>query len=111
MYSFSKKKRLIFSHEYDYVFGIGKKITTRNFVFFYCKNDCAYARLGLAISKKKVNKSHDRQRIKRLVRESFRHRVLGGLDIVVLARHSIEKESNSSLLKQLGSIWDDLVGF
>lgn len=108
MYSFTKKKRLLFSHEYDLVFSRGKKIVSRHFIFFCCKNDFTYARLGLAISKKRVAKSHERQRIKRLVRESFRHSMLSGLDIVVLAKYGAENESNSSLLSQLGCVWGDL---
>lgn len=46
------------------------------------------ARLGLAISKKQARRAVDRNRLKRVVRETFRqHRArLPGTDIVVLAR-------------------------
>jgi ribonuclease P protein component len=46
------------------------------------------ARLGLAIAKRQIRKAVARNRLKRLVREAFRHdRVrLDGLDLVVMAR-------------------------
>lgn len=46
------------------------------------------ARLGLVVGKKHLKKAVDRNRFKRLVRESFRHHQeqLKGLDIIVLAR-------------------------
>ena len=51
-------------------------------------NDFGIARLGLAVAKKRVRRAVARNRIKRLVRESFRHHgeVLRGLDVVVLCR-------------------------
>jgi ribonuclease P protein component len=47
------------------------------------------ARLGLVVSKKHLKRAVDRNRFKRVVRESFRHHQeqLKGLDIVVLARN------------------------
>lgn len=47
------------------------------------------ARLGLVVAKKHLKRAIDRNRFKRLVRESFRsHQLqLAGLDVVVLARN------------------------
>ena len=46
------------------------------------------ARLGLAISKKNAKRAVDRNRIKRLIRESFRQNreKLPGIDLVVMAK-------------------------
>ncbi|OGV27620.1 MAG: ribonuclease P protein component [Legionellales bacterium RIFCSPHIGHO2_12_FULL_37_14] len=109
MYTFPKQKRLLYAHEYEATFNKGKKIFSDFFVFFYCENEFTYPRLGIVISKKKVAKSHERQRIKRLIRESFRCRKLKNVDVIVVARHGIENENNASLLSQLGHVWDDLV--
>jgi ribonuclease P protein component len=46
------------------------------------------ARLGLAISKKQARRAIDRNRLKRLIRETFRRSrdELPGVDLVVMAR-------------------------
>lgn len=67
-------------------------------------------RLGLAISKKNVRLAVDRNRIKRLIRESFRTRNAGldGLDIVVLARSGVHRADNRQILQSLEQLWSDL---
>jgi ribonuclease P protein component len=66
------------------------------------------ARLGLAVSKKHCKLAVRRNRIKRLVRESFRvHQAeLGGLDVVVMNQASTHKASNEALLKSLEGHWE-----
>lgn len=61
----------------------------------------------MAIARKKVRRAVDRNRIKRIVRESFRHRrqQLHGLDVVVLARPDAATASNADLSKALDGLW------
>jgi len=68
------------------------------------------ARLGLAVAKKHVRRAVDRNRIKRLVRESFRRQqdLLRGLDIVVLVKPGIEKADNPALFASLQQHWQRL---
>ena len=40
--------------------------------FSHAKNNLEHPRLGLTVAKKHLKRAHDRNRIKRLVRESFR---------------------------------------
>lgn len=70
-------------------------------------NQQDYPRLGLAIAKKHVRRAVDRNRIKRLIRESFRHNLtfLSGLDIVVLARKGVENSTNEILTSALNKHW------
>lgn len=70
-------------------------------------NGLNHARLGLAISKRFIKTAVGRNRIKRLVRESFRqHQAsLSGLDIVVLNRDTAHKTSNLDLTKALKAHW------
>ena len=67
------------------------------------------ARLGLAIAKKRIRRASARNRIKRLVRESFRYHAaeLCGLDVVVLARGD-GAASNRELLDSLATHWQRL---
>lgn len=70
-------------------------------------NGLDYPRLGLAISKRNIKTAVGRNRVKRLVRESFRlqQALLKGLDIVVLSRQKTAETSNPALLDALNRHW------
>lgn len=66
----------------------GNKYWNRYFVIYVLHNHFNHLRLGITVSKK-VGKSVQRNRVKRLIRESFRQlrtRVKVGYDIVVVGR-------------------------
>jgi len=67
------------------------------------------ARLGLAIAKKQVSRAVDRNRIKRVVRESFRTLQLQEHDFVVLARRDTVVATNAQLFLSLKHHWDRLL--
>jgi len=71
------------------------------------ENTKTVARLGLAISKKQIHSAAHRNRVKRLVRESFRHHQedLAGRDIVVLAQKRILIKNNGVLRESLKMHW------
>lgn len=73
-------------------------------------NEMGYARLGLAISKRKIKKAVVRNRIKRLVRESFRlsQHQLAGIDIVVLAQPEAGTADRSAVWESLARHWQRL---
>jgi len=73
------------------------------------------SRMGLAVSRKVDRRAVGRNRIKRIVRESFRHwraidAAAGGvaLDIVVLARPAAAAADNQRLFSSLGHHWTSL---
>ena len=110
MYGFKENCRLLIKQDYDHVFKQAKKIATSDFMILYRENTIGHARLGLAISKKVINKAHDRNRFKRLLRETFRQRIhLPAVDIIVLARSGVNKTDHSILAANLGNAWDKLV--
>ncbi len=108
---FTRQQRLSSALEYKYVFDQPCKSTDRYFTVLARPNARAFARLGLAISKKRVKRAVDRSRIKRLSRESFRHHQLSlaGLDCVVLAKNGIEQVNNQTLLHSLAGHWQRLL--
>lgn len=72
--------------------------------------DTQSRRIGLVVAKKKVRRAHERNRVKRISRESFRlnqHQLLG-LDIVVMPKIGIEQVSNADLHQQLNMAWHKL---
>jgi ribonuclease P protein component len=76
----------------------------------YRANDLGAPRLGLAIAKKCARRSVDRNRLKRIARESFRmHRqTLPAVDIVVLCAQGATKESNQRLFDVLERAWANI---
>jgi ribonuclease P protein component len=77
------------------------------FIVLYKNNSEQEARLGLAISKKHCRSAVGRNRLKRLVRESFRmHRAeIEGLDVVVMNQAAAERASNKTLFDSLHKHW------
>jgi ribonuclease P protein component len=73
-------------------------------------NSLPTPRVGLVIAKKNVGKAVQRNRIKRLIRQSFRTQkpTLNNLDLVVLARKDADKLENQAIVDQLNQLWQDL---
>ncbi len=109
MNDFPKNKRLLTKFDYDRVFSQTSKWVTSEFIVLFSKNSVGQTRLGLAISKKTVPKAHDRNRIKRILRETFRTRTLASFDVIVLAKRGVDKIQNSVLITQINKAWDKLV--
>jgi len=108
VYAFTKTQRLLKKTEYDHVFEQAKKIVTTEFVLLFRENKLGHARLGLALSKKMIAKAHDRNRIKRVLREGFRQTQLPAVDMIFLARHGVAKETNLTINCRLGKTWEKL---
>ena len=70
-------------------------------------NDKDIARLGLAISKKHCRRATARNRIKRIIRESFRAQqsLLNGVDIVVISQAGATTASNDAIRESLERHW------
>ena len=102
--------RLRNRREYDNVFQRAIRSASGNFTVLARSNGGCEARLGLAIARKHARKAVARNRIKRVVRESFRvHRwSIRGLDVVVLARPGTSGSDNRSLAAALVDHWQDL---
>jgi ribonuclease P protein component len=103
--TFPKTKRLVQASDFKFVFDQANKIKSPSFLVLHKPGLTLESRLGLAISKKKIAKAHDRNRIKRIVRESFRQQHLPAVDVVVIAHFGGELQENAVLFRQLGKIW------
>ena len=70
-------------------------------------NPFGYARLGLTVSRRTAARAVDRNRIKRLVRESFRaaQKRIAGNDVLVVARRQAVSTSNKALRYSLEQHW------
>ncbi|MFL6624091.1 MAG: ribonuclease P protein component [Sulfurifustaceae bacterium] len=68
-------------------------------------------RIGIAVSRRVSPKAVARNRIKRLIRESFRTQqgMLQGLNIVVVAQPPAARANNAALTRSLRSHWRQLL--
>lgn len=74
------------------------------------ENTLLHARLGLAISKRSLKLAVQRNRIKRLTRESFRQAfsTLPAVDIVIMSQPELASMDNAAILQQLEVSWQRL---
>lgn len=79
----------------------------RCFSVRYRLNGLDHARLGLAISKRVSKRAVERNRIKRLLRESFRRAraQLPPIDLVVMAREAAAGVPGPELLAEIDALW------
>ncbi len=109
-FSFGKQRRLLTPRDYRQVFqSTTLKVSSRDLLILARTNPDGPARIGLVIAKKHVRRAHERNRIKRIIRESFRQqRLISGLDLVVLARGALDRSTNDELFQLLAQLWQQL---
>lgn len=110
-YSFRKNRRLLKASEYQEVFDRNKfKVAHPKLLLLAMKSDCDQARLGLVVGKKNIPTAVGRNRVKRLVRETFRQTDFPlSLDIIFLARRDIDKLGDTELNLLLRQSWGRLL--
>lgn len=71
------------------------------------ENTAESPRLGLTVAKKHLKRAHDRNRIKRIVRESFRlkQHELPHFDFVFVAKGGIGQLDNATIFDTLNKLW------
>lgn len=105
-----RSRRLSASEDFSRLLRSKRRSAGPWFVVSAVSNAGDEARLGLAISKRAAPRAHDRNRLKRLARESFRHSAvrLQGLDVLVSARPAARRQSGRALLAALDGHWRKL---
>jgi ribonuclease P protein component len=108
--SFTRDLRLLKPEQFKRVFAKACKLGGKHLTLLARKNALSDPRLGLAISRKHVKTAVGRNRIKRQVRESFRlhQAIIGGFDVVVLAKPGVHKLSRQQLRSLLDEYWQEL---
>ena len=107
-FSFDKSLRLLNAQAYKSVFDDAQlKVSRQQVLLLSRHNSLSQPRLGLVIAKKNVRQATERNRLKRIIRESFRLKQdqLSGIDTVVLARRGLDQLSNTDLHTLFGKLW------
>jgi ribonuclease P protein component len=104
---FPRAVRLTGPAQYRRVFSDAKRVSDAGFTLLVRENGGPGPRLGLAISRKCARRAVDRQRIKRIIRESFRrHRgQIAPVDIVIMCRAAVLEWDNERIRSSLDRFW------
>ncbi|MBL1271968.1 MAG: ribonuclease P protein component [Marinobacter maritimus] len=108
--NFPKSHRLLRPADYGKVFNdVQLKVPHKNFLILATPNNLGHARIGLVFAKKNLKLSVQRNRIKRQVRETFRHQPeLPGMDIIILGRQGLAAMDNQAVRLSLNGLWQRL---
>lgn len=106
--SFKRESRLLKPKEFKQVFDNTEwRSSSPQLLLLANSNQQGQARLGFVLAKKHIKLAVDRNRIKRIVRESFRHnqQKFEAVDYVVLGRPGIAELDNCELREMIDALW------
>ncbi len=114
MFTFQPASRLLQASDFKGVFDHAfYKVHQPSFLLLATKRvtSDSQSRVGIVIAKRKIKRAHERNRLKRLTRESFRlnQHQLQALDIVVMAKQGADKIPNADLHQELQKAWQLLL--
>jgi ribonuclease P protein component len=100
--------RLTDKPQFDLVHRQGLRASDPLFTMIARPNGLGHARLGMAVGVRAAGNAVNRNRVKRLIRESFRatQQELPPVDLVVNARPAAGKASNAELTASIAGLWD-----
>ena len=107
-YRFQRELRLLNAKDFSRVFDQAFKVNNQAFTLLARKNELGHPRLGLVIAKKNLRFAHQRNRIKRLLREGFRlqQASFGSYDLVILTRRDIALISKTDIIRLRENLFD-----
>lgn len=108
---FRPTQRIRQKSDFDAAYRSGNKIGDTCFFIVIRPNQQGNARLGLSISARTVGIAVNRNRIKRVIRESFRlhQHLLPAADLIVNSRNGARDADNAELAQRLEQLWKNVV--
>ncbi|BFM18699.1 ribonuclease P protein component [Maricurvus nonylphenolicus] len=115
-FTFSKTLRLLNASDYQSVFDDAPFRASHKNILILARPGKSPGpnnspRLGLVIAKKNIRLAVQRNRIKRIARETFRLQQdkLAGIDAIVLARRELDQLDNAALHKLFNQQWQRII--
>jgi ribonuclease P protein component len=104
---FSAQLRLRSKLQFDAIYASGRRLDDRFFGLRIKPNGLGHPRVGLAVAVKTAGNAVLRNRLRRLVRESFRlaQHGLPAVDIVVAAKFPASEAPATTLHASLATLW------
>jgi ribonuclease P protein component len=106
--TFPKAVRLLTASDYSHIFqDVQIRVSSQNYLILARQQELETARLGIIVAKKNVKLAVQRNRIKRLLRESFRNERadLPPYDLIILVKKGANLVENNALLSELEYLW------
>lgn len=112
MAKFSRAMKMNKPGDFTRVFRQAKRAGGSGLTVLTVKNVAGHPRLGLAIAKKHIKLASGRNRLKRIIRESFRQHQsdFENIDIVVLTRADVIKQPSKKIWAALEQHWKTVAG-
>lgn len=109
-YQFPRELRLLTPAHFGNVFQQAIPAVSPHITLLARHNALPAPRLGITIAKKKVKTAVQRNRLKRVIRESFRQHqhTLPHVDIIVIGKTGADKLTNAELFSMLDKLWKKL---
>lgn len=109
--TFPAHRRLRRKSEFDAAYARGRRFGNGFFGVIATSNDKSGARLGLAVAVRTAGGAVERNRLRRIIRESFRlhQHALPAVDLVVSARPSSRGVSGAELHASLAELWRKVI--
>lgn len=109
-FSFSKKKRLFKLKDFIFLSYYSKKYIFPEIDFYISNNNLKFPRIGISISKKYIKLAHERNKIKRIIRENFRlnQKKINCFDFLIKIKKSIKHNKTKKYFRKIMDIINDL---
>ena len=110
-FCFHRGERLLRSSDLENLSRDGERLDSNYFLVLYSQNGLGKSRLGVTVSKK-VGRAVTRNRVKRLVREHFRHHKAAlndSYDVNVIAKRGSSALSSREITEALNAIFRDML--
>lgn len=90
----------------------GHKKSNGAFLMCYRSNKMDYGRIAIVVSKSRLKHAVDRNKIKRIVRESFRHcqNLVKGYDCLIIFKRDTSSLNDLLLRLNIDTLWQQLTG-
>ena len=103
--SFPKILRIRKKKDFQEIYAKGKRYYTQNFIIYVKENGLSYPRLGITVTRK-YGKAVRRNRMKRLIREFFRHNkklFKVGYDYIIVVKNNCNLKNYWEVKRELES--------
>lgn len=111
-FKYPRRLRLLTGRDFQYVFDNAQlKVPDQTILILARPNNLGHSRLGFVISKKNIRQAVKRNRVRRIIRESFRlnQHNLPEMDMIILARQGLGEMENDQIQKLIKKCWSRMI--